>query len=805
MLKNYLKIAWRNLLRQKLYAFINIFGLAIGLAFCALIFLYVRDEHTFDRFHEQRDQIYRVYKAIYNPDGSTDRKNVWLPIPLGPAMKADLPEVEQYVRFQQRQYFVKAGTEAFKEDIVFADASIFEVFTFPLLRGDPKTALADLNNVVLSEKMARKYFGDTDPTGQRLGIRLSDRFEDFIVTGIAKETPGNSSIRFDILGPFSRVMLLDADAADQWGWNSYFTFVQVKENTVMADLEEKLIAFRAKYFPNEVQELRKEGLWSGDGIPIRFHLQRLTDIHLNTQIDGGLTPPSNPSYSYILGSIALGVLLIACINFMTLAIGRSASRAREIGLRKVVGAPRTQLMRQFWGEAILLSCLALAIGIGLAELLLPVFNDLAGKTLRFDYVGNADTLLALLSLVLGTGLVAGSYPALLLSRTQPVETLKNRLKLGGSNVLTRSLVVLQFALSVFLIVSTFVMLRQLRYLQTKDLGFDKEQVVVIPLQGLDGQRVLRLFQNELGNRSDIAGVTGINNAFAWGTWSTNFKYEGEKKVVYIYRVDSNFLNVLGMNLVAGRNFDPKRVADSMHAVIINEAMARDLGWSDPVGQVVSGLFENKPSRDPTVIGVVKDFNFRSLHNPVEPIVMTLGMDDIYFILARIRPGDVSGTLSALRATWEKIAPEVPFTYNFLDDDLDRQYQSEQRWGRIVGYASFFAIVVACLGLFGLAALTVAGRTKEIGIRKVLGASVTSVTALISNDFVWLVFIGIVLAAPAAYFTMSRWLENFAYRIDISWWVFALAGGLALLVALLTVSTQAIRAALANPVEALRYE
>ena len=805
MFKNYLKVAWRNLLRQKLYAFINIFGLAVGLAFCALIFLYVRDEHTFDQFHEQRDQIYRVYKTNYNPDGSAERSEAWLPMPLGPAMKADLPEVEQSVRFKQRQCFARAGTKALKEDILFADASILEVFTFPLLRGNPQTALAGLNNVVLSESMARKYFGDEDPMDKRLALRLTDHFEDFVVTGIAKEVPGNSSIRFGILVPFSRIVQLDAKAVDRWEWSSNFTYVKLRENTPVTEVEKKLVPFRAKYRPNEAQELRDRGFWSGDGIPVGFHLQPLTDIHLNTQIDGGLTPPSNPSYSYILGSIALGVLLIACINFMTLAIGRSASRAREIGVRKVVGAPRGQLMRQFWGEAILLSCLALAVGIGLAELLLPVFNELAGKTLRFDYASNVGTLLALLSLVLGTGLVAGSYPALLLSRTQPVETLENRLKLGGSNVLTRSLVVLQFALSVFLIVSTFVMLRQLRYLQTKDLGFDKEQVVVIPLQGLDGQRVLRLFQNELGNRSDIAGVTGINNAFAWGTWSADFKHEGEKKVVYIYRVDSNFLNVLGMNLVAGRNFDPKRVTDSTYAVIINEAMARDFGWSDPVGQVVSGLFEDEPSRDPTVIGVLKDFNFRSLHNPVEPMIMTLGMDNIYFMLARIRPGEMASALAALRTAWEKVAPEVPFTYNFLDDDLDRQYQSEQRWGRIVGYASFFSIVVACLGLFGLAALTVAGRTKEIGIRKVLGASITSVTTLISKNFAWLVIIGVVLAAPAAYLIMRHWLENFAYRIEIAWWMFALAGGLALLISLLTVSAQAIKAALANPVEALRYE
>jgi putative ABC transport system permease protein len=320
--------------------------------------------------------------------------------------------------------------------------------------------------------------------------------------------------------------------------------------------------------------------------------------------------------------------------------------------------------------------------------------------------------------------------------------------------------------------------------------------------------VLRLFQNELGNRSDVAGVTGISNAFAWGTYDQSFKHKGEEKSVYIYGVAANFLGVLGIDLVAGRNFDPKRATDSMHAVIINEAMARDLGWSDPAaaGQVVSGLFENKPWRNPTVIGVVKDFNFRSLHNPVEPMLLTLDMDNaIYFMLVRIRPGDVAGALAALRTAWEKMAPEVPFTYTFLDDDLDRQYQSEQRWGRIVGYASFFAILVACLGLFGLAALTVAGRTKEIGIRKVLGASITSVATLISKDFSWLVFIGIVLAVPAAYFTMSQWLQDFAYRIELGWWMFALAGGMALLIALFTVSTQAIKAALANPVKALRYE
>jgi putative ABC transport system permease protein len=811
MLKNYLKTAWRNLLRQKLYAFINIIGLAVGLAFCALIFLYVRDELTYDRFHQQRDQIYRVYKAYYNPDGSVSRNDSWMPMPLGPAIKADLPEAEQSVRFKERQYFARAGDVVLKEDVLFVDSAIFQVFTFPLIHGDPATALAEPNNIVLSASSARKYFGDSDAMGKRFALRLTDRFEDFVVTGIAKDTPGNSSIRFDILVPFSRLARLVANM-NHWHWNSHFTYVKLNKNASIIETEDKLVQFRAKYVPNEAQELRERGLWSGDGIPVRFRLQPLTDIHLDTEIEGGLTPPNNPLYSYILGSIAFGVLLIACINFMTLAIGRSASRGREIGVRKVIGAPRVQLMGQFWGEAMLLCCLALAAAVGLAELLLPVFNDLAGKTLRFDYASNTGTLLALLTLVLATGLIAGSYPALMMSRIQPLETLKNRLKLGGSNILTRTLVVGQFALLVFLIVSTFIMLRQLRYLQTRDLGFEREQVVVIPLQGLDGQRVLRLFQTELGNHSDIAGVTGINNAFAYGTLGMGFKHKGEQKQAYIYRVDPQFLDVLGMNLIAGRNFDLNKATDSTHTVIINEAMARDFGWSDPVGQVVSGMFEDDPRRDPTVIGVVKDFNFRSLHNPIEPMMMTLGFDGIYFLLARIRPdapgllGDrFDDALATLGHTWDKVTSDVPFTYTFLDEDLDRQYQAEQRWGRIVGYAALFALVVACLGLFGLATLAAAGRNKEIGIRKVLGASVAGVTTLILKKFAWLVLTGVFLAAPAAYFAMNRWLQDFAYRIEVGWSVFVLAGGLALVIALLTVSTQAIRAALANPVESLRYE
>ena len=804
MLKNYLKIAFRNLRRQKGYAFINIFGLAVGLAFCTLIFLYVRDERTFDRFHTQQDRIYRAYKTTYKPDGSIEDREAWLPVPLGPAMKADVPEVEEYVRLRTRGSIVQVGTVTLEEAILFADASIFDVFTFPLLKGSPQTALADPWSVVLTESMASKYFGAEEPMGRRLAIRLTDRFEDFVVTGVAKDIPGNSSIRFNLLAPFSKLMSLNPGAADNWGDSSYSIYVKLRENTSSANVDKKLVSIRAKYFPNEVQRLREQGHWSGDGLPLRYHLQPLSDIHLNTGIRGD-PPPSNPRYSYILGSIALGVLAIACINFMMLAIGRSAGRAREIGVRKVVGALRRQLMLQFCSEALILSVAAMAAGLGLARLFLPVFNELADKTLRIADAGNVGALLVLVGLVFVTALLAGGYPALVLSSLRPVETLKNSFKLGGSHVLMRSLVVVQFTLSVFLLVCTLIMIYQLRYVRTMDLGFDKEQVVVIPVKGLDGQRTLRLFQDELGRRSDIAGVTGINNTFARGTWGWGFRHKGEQKAVFVYRAESNFLDVLGMELVAGRNFDPDQATDSTHAVIINEAMARDFGWTDPVGQIVSGMYEEEPSRDPTVIGVMKDFNFLSLRQNVKPMMLSLSMDKIYYMLARIRPGSMPAALAALRATWSNVAPDLPFTYSLLDDDLDRQYRAEDRWSRIVGYGSFFAILVACLGLFGLAALTVAGRTKEIGIRKVLGASVSSIAGLISRKFAWLVIVALALATPTAYVAMSRWLEDFAYRIELGPGVFLLSGALALGIALLTVSYHSIRVALADPVKSLRYE
>jgi len=804
MLKNYLKIAFRNLRKQKVYAFINVVGLAVGIAFCALIFLYVRDELTFDRFHEKADRIVRVTLQEKAPDGSVESEWTWQPMPLAAALQADLPEVEHTVRLFDQPHFIRYGDKTFEESTVFADPAIFDVFSFPLRRGDPATALSDLNSIVLSDQAARKYFGDEDPMGRTMSIRLGDAYQDVVVTGIVEAIPHSASVRFDYLLPFAK--LSDAyewirSRTERWNASSFYVYALLRDNTTRADVQAKMPAFRAKYYPDEETRMRDEGRWTGEGAPRAYRLQPLAEIHLNPAVIGGLTPASDPLYSYILAGIALAILLIACINFTTLAIGRSASRAREIGVRKVVGAYRRHLMLQFWGEALLMSVLGLCAGIALAELALPTFNALAAKQLRLDYYDDGSTLAALVGLMLLTGLVAGSYPALVLSGTRPIDTLKNKLRLGGSNLLTRSLVVVQFALSVFLIVGTLVMIQQLDYIQAKNLGFDQEHVVVIPTQQMPGEVLTARFRTELGNRADVVGLTGMSNAFTKGYSVEGWDYKGEEKRAYTYRVTSNFIDVMGINLVAGRTFDPNLPTDSTQAVLVNEALVRDFGWTDPVGQVLEGFYAS-----PTVVGVIEDVNFASLHEAVEPMVLTMDPDwGLGHLLVRVAPGDVSATLGLLAATWQRIAPDVPFQYSFLDEDLNRLYQSEQRWSRIVGYAAGFAILIACLGLFGLAALTVTGRTKEIGIRKVLGASVRSVTLLLSKDFARLVVIGLVVAAPVAYFVMNRWLDGFAYRIEMSGWTFLIAGLTALGIALFTVSYQAVKAALADPVESLRYE
>jgi putative ABC transport system permease protein len=554
--------------------------------------------------------------------------------------------------------------------------------------------------------------------------------------------------------------------------------------------------------------MRDEGYWTGDGLPIAYYFQPLPAIHLDPNVHAGITPPSNPLYAQILAAIALAVLLIACINFMTLAVGRSTARAKEVGVRKTMGAHRRQLLGQFWGEALLMSTLGL--GLALAALFLPTFNALTGKALSFGLVPLPVTLAVLLGLVVLTALVAGSYPAVLLSRLRPVESLKARVRLGGSHAFARSLVVVQFALSIFLLAGTFVLSAQLRYVQDRDLGYDREQVAVVPLsEAGDGAALARL-RAALAGSTAVTNLTGISHSFGRGTSAYGFPHEGEDIEIIVYGVESDFIETMGMDLLAGRDFDPALASDSTDAVVVNEALVRALGWagaSEAVGQRLPDGFEwGDEVKAPLVVGVVRDFHFRSLHEAVEPALFMLPvLDDIQYALARFAPGRTRDGLGALEAVWTEIAPGLPFDAGFLDEDLAAFYENEARWAEIVRWATLFALAVACLGLFGLASLTVAQRTKEIGIRKVLGASAGSIAVLLARGFAVLVGVAVFIAAPLAYLAAERWLEGFAYRIDLGLGLFLLAGGLALVVALVTVGTQALRAASSDPVKALRTE
>lgn len=810
MLKNYLKIALRNLGKQKLYSAINILGLALGLAFCVLVLLFVNDELTYDRFHADSDRIYRLYRQPLDSEASFD-KELYMPLPTGAAFKTDFAAVEEYVRF------IPFGTNTVRHEnglseqdgVVFADPSVFSVFSFPLRTGDSQSALADRNAVVLTPESAQRYFGAENPMGRTLSVRIAGAYRELTVTGVTEDVPSNSTIQFQML--LNTRLLLDVHDAygrveDQWDATRCITYIKLREGSSIADVKSGLIPFMENHLGFIFREMYEAGRSETAEPTMVYEPQPLADIHLNPDIPGGFTAPSSPRNSYILGGIALAVLVIACINFMILAIGRSARRAKEVGLRKVAGAGRRELMMQFWGEALLLTFVAFALGIGLAEALLPVFSELAGKELTLlTAFQNTTAMAALAGLFLLTGVVAGSYPALVLSRFKPVDSLKEKIAAGGSNLFTRSLIVVQFGLSVFLVTGTLIMSNQLEYMRQKNLGYQGEQVVVIPTRGLDGERVLDIFRDRLSSEPDIQSIAGISVAFDQGTARRGFDYNGQLKQVVVFQVTSNLMETLQMDLVRGRNFNPNLASDSTSSIIVNQAFVEEFGWTEnPTErelQIDWGSLVN-----PRAIGVVGDFNFQSLRNSVQSAMLYISpRDGIRNLMVRISPDDMSGSVEKLRATWSTLTDEIPFSYRFLDDGMDSLYRSEERWSKIVAYGSFFAIFVACLGLFGLAGITAMRRRKEVGIRKVLGASVTGVVLLLSRDFSKLVLGGVLLALPVSYLVMGQWLQNFAYRIEPGLGTFLLAGGIALAVALLTVSRQALKAALANPADSLRTE
>jgi len=811
MLKHYFKIALRNMGRQKILSFINVIGLSIGLACFSLFLLYAVNEFSFDRFHKNADNIFRVYRWTEAIKGQEAEGDVYMPSPLGPALKRDMPDVTNYVRFRDpwQQSLVKINGKMKSGYVSFSDPSIFSVFTFPLKYGS-SNALSGLNNIVITKDKAKEFFGTDNAIGKVIEIKMDDGFVTFTITGVAENVPANSSIRFELLANFSYFETTGSGerGVNNWNRSSYITYVQLRPASGLPNDAKRLASFRHTYYPDEEAELKKSGFtWTGNAPPVRFGLQPLRAGHTDTKIYGGSVDNVNPQTIWILLSIAAGVLLIACINFTTLAIGRSARRAKEVGVRKVIGGERRQLVTQFLAEAILLTIISACLGLLFVKLLLPFFNKLSGRDLAFSFSLYPEMMWMLLSLVLLVGLLAGSYPAFILSSFKPVEVLKSKIRVNGSNFFTKALVTAQFALSIGLIISTIIILQQTQYMSSKNPGFNKENIVVIDAGDINTKKVYPLFKQALASRADITGVAsadlGLGENEGWSR--SGFEYNGTHKDVYEYFVDHDYIPVLGMKMIAGRNFDPRISDDTLTSVIVNEALVRDFGWTlkNAVGQRIKGYMESKA---PVVIGVVKDFNFRPFREKIMPQMFHQFNDYApYKFFVRVKPGNPAPALSAMQKTWSSLVADIPFRYSFLDESLDNFYKTERKWSSIIGWAGGISVFLACLGLFGLAALAVVNRTKEIGIRKVLGASLPVIVKLLAKDFLKLVIIALLIAAPVVWYFMSKWLQDFAYRINISWWIFLLGGFAAVSIALLTVGFHAVKAAIANPVESLRTE
>ncbi len=818
MLKNYFKIAFRNLRKQKLYSLINILGLSLGISCCIIIYLFIQDEYSFDRFHANGENIYRLEEIQYekaqseieptpffdsrSPEGVS--RHPYLPIPLGPTLKERIPEIVNYVRADESAFLVRRGDQAFEEDVLLADSSFFEIFSFPLIRGSAETVLDDPGNIVLTPESAAKYFGDEDPMGQSLILNIRGEEKVFTVSGIAKAPPVHSSIPFSMVSRIENKPFYERNMERWFSFNTPL-FVELRPDADLEQFRAKLNDFAVERY-GESWEKDRERLGLPEEEPVmEFAFTPLTGMHLNAAVEWPKV--SNPLYSYILGAIAILILVIACINYITLALARSSGRAKEVGIRKASGAKRNQIALQFWGETQLLTLFAVVAGLCLAELLMPFFNSLAGKSLAISYLENAGFLGVLLGITVVTGLIAGSYPALVLSRYSPVEVLKSNSTFKFKPRLTKVLLVVQYSLSVFLIISSVIMFRQLDYVSGKDLGYEEDQLVFIPTHtgwNEEGTRLMELYRNKLNGVTGVSRVSGMAPAFTRGSNRYGFDIDGEYKTSYIYFVDEELVNTLGIELVAGRNFSADRPSDETDAIIVNQALVESMGWEEPIGQQLPWKGEENPS---TVIGVMKDFHYLSLESEIQPMLfhMDHSQGGVASIAVKIEQGMIGETLPQLEEAWAEVAPFKPFNFWFLDDAVAQQYQDYRKWLQIMGVSTFMAILVACLGLFGLAGLTAVNRTKEIGIRKVLGAGIEQIILLLNKDVVKLIALSLLLAAPLSWYIMEQWLSDFAYRITIGSGVFIISAVFALAIAVATVSYHSLKAAMVNPAESLKNE
>jgi len=794
MIKNYLKTAFRNLWRTKAFSIINIAGLSVALGCCMLILLYTMDEESYDRFNVNATKIYHLVVEDINPQGVSMKMGSTGPVP-GPVFKREVPEVEDFVRMKSNAFTAKKGNDVFSEDALVVDSNFFSVFTAPLKAGSYKNALSGDNTIVISEDIAKKYFGDRDPIGRVMQLKDDTAFKPYTVTAVTRRSPQNSSIKINILVPLKGTGTLKDD---QW-FNFYLnTFLIVRPAADIRRVEAKIAQVFHAHAAAQYKEMQQK---YGIKDKTVFHLQPLLSMHMSTQYqpDNGLSDASSPMYSYILTGIALFILLIACINFVNLTVARSLKRAKEIGIRKVVGGARKQVIIQFLGESYILCFIAFVLAIGLVWLVLPTFNQLANKALAFSYLLSIKLVAGYTAIFLFTGLLAGFYPALVLSGLNPVQTLYNRQKYIGKNYLSKSLVVLQFTLATFFIIATITIYSQFNYLMHFDLGYNDKNVVSIHSFDLD-KKVLPTFKNELLKNPDIKMVTADQG----GRWGTIAKINnGQQTQFDIKHIDEGYLTLFDIAVVKGRGFSKNMVGDSANSILVNETFAKQAGWKKPLGEVVDFFYDHKKY---TVIGVVKDYHALDLTQKVTPMLFSMRPQYSYGnVFVKISGQNQAVTLYYIQKTFKDLFPFRPYESTFKDAEIAQQYDKEAKWKQIVTFSAVLTIFISCIGLFGLATLSAERRRKEIGIRKVLGASVEGIVRKLSTDFLKLVIISALIASPVALWALNKWLDNYPYRVAINLWIFISASVAVLLVALITVGYHSVRAAVANPVSSLRSE
>ena len=804
MLKNYIKIALRNISRNKLYSVLNIVGLAIGIACCILILFYVQDELSYDRFNDKADNIFRIV-----PTFTTSERTMYMGTNahvMGPMLKEEFPEVDNYVRFTSygSPKVLTYGDISFSEEkFVWADGSVFDIFSFELLQGNPKEALVNPNTLVISEKVAEKYFGNDSPLGKSIQLNHNTLYT---ITGVMKNLPKTSHITPDILASFSTLGLKPSTniAMDLLNQVNYYTYLLLRPGSGPTIMEQKFTESINKKIAVILKSL---------GGTAELELQPLTRIYLHSDRENELERTGDMAYVWLFTGIGLFILLLACLNFMNLSTARSANRAKEVGLRKVVGAHKPQLVRQFLGESMILTLIAFLLSGLLVIVTMPVFRNISGKDLTLQSFLNPVFLLGLFGLFFIISLIGGSYPAFFLSAFRPVEVIQGTLRRGAkSSALRIVLVSFQFAVSIILIIGTFTVSRQLNYIRSKNLGYDKDHVISIRMRNPETQKKFEAIKEAVRRYPSVLNVSASTSTpLGFNDFSVHHaegKPEDESIMLFANMIDEDFIDAYKIDIVQGRNFSKEFPTDLGNAILINEAAVRKLGWQDKaVGKHID-RFATMTKRIPhKIVGIVKDYHFQSLHEQIQPLMLYYSSPygNYNMLSVRARPENIQDTLAFLETTWKQFDTQFPFEFSFVDDQYDATYRTEVRLGKLFGYFTALAILIGCLGLFGLTSFTTEQRTKEIGIRKILGASVSGVIFLLVRDFIKWVFLAVVVAWPIGYFVMRDWLQNFAYRASLGVWIFLSAALLALAISIVTVSYQSIKAALANPANSLKYE